>query len=159
MSIESYSAEVLRRSAGHALTLRRLHETLRQQLGPAAGTYHQLQHRLKQARSAFVILERPNLLVDDTSWPESVRTEYTNALHDAGLDTSPIVSLAVRPDAEPGLVGVLGRTLGHLCDCVRADPALQPELITALTELPALEQALAPALQPTRSPRDPPAPA
>src|SRR5687768_191261 len=106
MSIESYSAEVLRRSAGHALTLRRLHEALRQQLGPAAGTYHQLQYRLKQARTAFVILERPNPLVDETSWPESLRTEYTNALHAAGLDTSPVVALAARPDDEnPGLVG------------------------------------------------------
>ena len=156
MSIESYSAEVLRRSVGHALTLRRLHETLRQQLGPAAGTYHQLQHRLKQARSAFMILERPNPLVDDSSWPESVRTEYVNALHDAGLDTSPVVSLAVRPDDEPGLFGELGRTLGHLCDRVRLHPALEAELVTVLTELPVLEQALGPALQTTRSPHDPP---
>jgi hypothetical protein len=155
MSIESHSAELLRRSAGHTLSLKRLHETLKQQLGPGAGTYHQLQQRLNQARSSFVVLERPNPLADDLSWPDTVRAEYARALDQAGLDLSPVVSLVSSVDEESGLIGELGRTLSHLSECARREPALQAELITALADLPELEQAIMPALRTTTPPPDP----
>ncbi|MEX2282958.1 MAG: hypothetical protein WEE89_10795 [Gemmatimonadota bacterium] len=154
MNIESYSAELLRRSAGRMLSLKRLHETLKRELGPGAGTYHQLQQRLNQARHAFIILERPNPLADEASWPETVRAEYALALDRAGLDLSPVVSLVSSADEQPGLVGELGRTLSHLCECVRLEPALQAELIEALADLPALEQAITPARQTTTPPPD-----
>jgi hypothetical protein len=155
MNIESYSAELLRRSAGHTLSLKRLHETLKRELGPGAGTYHQLQQRLNQARSAFVVLERPNPLADEASWPEAVRAEYARALDQAGLDLSPVVSLVASADELPGLIGELGRTLSHLCECARLEPALQAELITAMADLPELEQAIIPALRTTTPPPDP----
>jgi hypothetical protein len=157
MSIEGFSAELLRRSAGRTLSLKRLHATLQQELGPAAGTYHQLQYRLKQARNAFLVLERSNPLGDEAAgWPENVRSEYITALDCAGLDLSPIVSLVVMEDEEPrGLLGELERTLKHLSERVRYEPGLEAELVTALAELPVLEQNLRSARPPTTARRDP----
>ncbi len=148
---------MLRRHACSTLSLRQLHESLVHELGPAAGTYHQLHQRLKQARGVFHVVERAGPLLDVNSWPREIREQYMDALSAAGLDFSPLVSLATVPDRDPGILGGLEETLASLQARSGADPLLRADLVATLSELPNLLHALASATPPTTDPHNLPA--
>ena len=145
--------DVLRRQAGHTLSLQRLHDALVHELGAAAGSYHQLHQRLKQTGGGFVLFERPNPLVEASAWPSEVREQYADALRRAGLDLSPLVSLAGTADREqPGLLSGLEETLSTLRSQSDADPQLAADLLATLSDLADLQDALLRAPQTTTDP-------
>jgi hypothetical protein len=148
--IEAHAGEVLRRHTCHTLSLQQLHDALVHELGPAAGTYHQLQQRLKQARAVFHVVERAGPLLEECAWPREIREQYAGALREAGLDFSPLVSLAAAsPGRDTGILGGLEETLASLHTRSRTDPLLSADLMAALNELPSLLQALETAPPPT----------
>jgi hypothetical protein len=154
--IEAWVAEALRRQTGHTLSLQRLHDALAHELGPAAGTYHHLHQRLKQAQGTFVLQERPSPLIDESLWPVDMRQQYAGALRSVGIDLSPLVSLnATAEDHDPGVLGVLERTLTALRARCGADPAFAADLVNAIAELPNLQDALETGRPTTTGLRDP----
>ena len=153
--IEACVTDVLRRQAGHTLSLQRLHEALVHELGTAAGSYHQLHQRLKQAGRAFVVFERPSPLLEDSAWPPEVRAQYAMALRNAGLDLSPLVSLTgVTEQPAPGLLNGLEETLGALRAQSASDPQLAADLLATLSDLADLQDALLTVPPTTTAPRD-----
>lgn len=154
-SIDRYAAELLRRQRGRTLTLQQLHELLVHELGPGAGTYQQLHHRLKQTAGRLRVLERTDPL-GDQSWPAEIRQQYLHALEDAGVDTSPIVSLLPANDDETSVLDDLRATLLNLSDQLQQDALLRDEVIAALSQLPGLQERMAAAEPTTIPPRDPP---
>jgi hypothetical protein len=157
VNVNVHAIEVLSRQTGQTMSLRRLHDVLVHELGPVAGSYHQLHQRLKQAPASFQLLEQPSPLPGEASWPMELREQYSGALLDAGFDVSPLVSLADFAHAEtPGVLGGLERTLAAL----RArdlDPLLASDLLATLAELPQLQDALEQVPPTTSPPHDLPA--
>ena len=144
--IETWISEALRRQAGHTLSLQRLHDGLVHDLGAAAGSYHQLQQRLKQARGSFHLQERAHPLADPIQWPSDIREQYENALRRAGIDLSPLVSLPAPPDhQERGILSVLEQTLCALRSACAADQAMTTDLASAFSDLADLQIAWEPA--------------
>jgi|SRR5262245_11379248 len=139
------------------MSLRRLHDALVRELGPVAGSYHQLHQRLKQAPASFQLLEQPSPLPGVANWPMELREQYSGALLDAGLDVSPLVSLADFASAETaGVLGGLERTLAALRAQRDLDPLLASDLLATLGELPQLQDALDQAQRTTSPLHDPP---
>jgi hypothetical protein len=149
---------ILRRQAGHTLSMRRLHDALIHELGSAAGSYHQLHQRLKQTPATFQLHEQPSPLPGETTWPMEVREQYSGALQDAGLDLSPLVSLAEFGREEtPGVLGGLQRTLAAVRAHRDLDPLLAADLLATLSELPQLQEVLERAQRTTTLPHGLPA--
>lgn len=132
-SLESRAAELLRRH-GYAASLQQLHGLLLRDMGPSAGTYHELYSRLKRARD-FTIIERSNPLAPGVTWPAEARERYADAMHRAGVDVTPVVSLRESRGADVEDVrSILRRTLLALYEQVRHDAGLRDELAAALNE-------------------------
>jgi hypothetical protein len=154
--VEVCTTELLRRQPGHTLSLQRLHDALLRELGAAAGTYHQLQQRLKHAHAVFRVVERPGPLTDMHTWPLELREQYTGALRAAGLDLSPLVILVGPSESlDAGLLGGLEATLTALQARAQKDPALESDVRAVFSDLPELLEALAQALPTTTPPRNP----
>ncbi len=153
-SIESCSTELLRRHSGHALTLQRLHELLLQELGPAAGTYHQLHQRLKKSSAPLRILERADPFPSELDWPADTRSVYERALQQAGYDTTPIVALTPAAEDPPTVLDDLRATLLELSEQLGQDDRFTIDIVAALTGLSGLHQQTGAATQPTTPPHD-----
>ena len=154
--IEVNATEILRRQAGHTLSLQRLHDALVGELGAAAGSYHRLLQRLKRAPGVFQVDERAGALTETQAWPLEIREQYAGALRAAGLDLSPLVSLLqAEPSAESGLLGGLEATLAGLRARAQKDPALENDVRAVFSDLPDLLEALAQALPTTTPPHSP----
>ena len=153
-SIETLATEQLRSHNGQTMTLSDLHATLVDELGPAAGTYHQLYQRLKRSRHRFVLFERRNAVYPG-EFPDECRTDYERALRTAGFDLSPVVTLAPESDESSDVLSTLRETLLTLSKTLASEDAVASELIETVN---ALEQAPWPrdeAPQPTSRPRRP----
>jgi len=155
-AIESFSTELLRRHAGRALSLLQLHGLLLDELGPRAGTYHQLHQRLKKSSAPLRILERSHPFPGELNWPPETRVLYERALEDAGYDVSPIVALAAGADESPTVLDELRATLLSLSEQLQDEDRINIDIVAALTGLPELQNQTAAAMRPTTLPRNPP---
>jgi hypothetical protein len=141
-SIETLATEHLRLQNGQTMTLSDLHETLLDELGPGAGTYHQLYQRLKRSSHRFVLFERPNPVYPG-AFPDECRSDYERALRTAGLDLSPVVTLVPQNDESSDVLGVLRETLLTMSKALASEELVASELLETVN-----------ALQQARWPRD-----
>lgn len=153
-SIEVLVTEHLRLRNGQTTTLSTLHANLIDEIGPAAGTYHQLYQRLKRSTHRFALFERPNP-VYTVSWPDDCQAEYERALRKAGVDLSPVITLVPETDDEPECVfTTLRATLLALSQELQADAAMANEVMGAITALQQIPRLRDEAPRPTSPPRD-----
>jgi hypothetical protein len=99
-SIEQRLIQLLRDSKAPAVPLRDLHDALRAEAGPEAGSYALLEQSLRGRRDVFLLLETASPLGDEATWPAGTRTAYERELSAAGFDAGPHVSL-IDPDGPP----------------------------------------------------------
>jgi hypothetical protein len=156
VDIESLTTELLRRQAGRALSLRQLHGLLLQELGPVAGTYHQLHQRLKKTAAPLRLLECTHPFPAEHDWPDDARTEYWQALQDAGYDASPIVALSATSDDTPDVFDDMRATLLDLSEQLQHESHFAADIVAALSGLAEIQAQAARAERPTILPRDPP---
>jgi hypothetical protein len=155
-SIEALVTEHLRRRNGQTTTLSALHANLVDELGAAAGSYHQLYQRLKRCSQRIAVFERPNP-VYAVSWPEDCQADYERAMRGAGVDLSPVVTLVPEPDDEAESVFITMRaTLLTLAKELQSDAALANEVIGAVMALREVPQVRAETPRPTTPPRSRP---
>jgi hypothetical protein len=154
-SIESWTTELLRRQAGRALSLQQLHALLLQELGPGAGTYHQLHQRLKKTAAPLRLLERTHPFPAEQDWPEDARARYQQALQDAGYDPSPIVALSAASEEAPDVLDELRTTLLDLSEQLQQESHFSADIVAALSGLAEIQEQAARAARPTILPLDP----
>lgn len=133
MTIEEQAAEVLQRSACHCLSLQQLHAMLIRERPGCAGTYHELHLRLKQKSQQFAVVCRPRAWGDSELWTGSVREAYVSAIEQAGLDTSPLVTLQAHAPDDADLISAMRATLMQLRPGLEQDLAGLDDLLFALT--------------------------
>jgi hypothetical protein len=155
-SIEVQAAEQLRLQHGQTMSLSTLHDRLVDELGPSAGTYHQLYVTLKRARQRFAVLERAHTTYAGV-WPERLRDDYESALQGAGVDLSPVVTLVPYGSEDPvnGILESLRSTLAAFATELQADPVAAAEMIGTITALQALPRLRAATPRTTTRPRGP----
>ena len=153
-SIESYTTELLRRQAGRALSLQQLHALLLHELGPGAGTYHQLHQRLKKSAAPLRLLERTHAFPAELNWPDEARLRYQRALLAAGYDASPIVALAATPDDTTDVLDDLRTTLLELSEQLQQESHFTADIVAALSGLAEIREQAVRAKPPTILPRD-----
>lgn len=152
-SIEALVTEQLRLRTGRTMTLSTLHTNLVDEIGPAAGSYHQLYQRLKRCSHRIAMFERPNV-VYTVSWPADCQADYERAMRQAGVDLSPLVTLVPTQDDEPESVfSTLRATLLTLSKELQADATLANEVIGAVMALQEVPQVHAEKRRPTSRPR------
>ena len=135
MTVEELAAQVLQRSTCHSMSLQHLHEQLVHELGGTAGTYHELHLRLKQRNQLFSVVCRADPLYQPGPWTGAVREQYASALQQAGLDTSPVVTLLQLKTDQPDVVGCLRATLMDVASQLGDDPTAREDVLAALTGL------------------------
>jgi hypothetical protein len=153
-SIETLATEQLRLHNGQTMTLSDLHATLVDELGLAAGTYHQLYQRLKRSSHRFVLFERPSA-VYPSEFPDEWRSDYERALRTAGLDLSPVVTLVPQSDEADDVLSTLRETLLTLSKTLQSDEAVASELIETVNALEQVPWTRGEVQQPTSRPRRP----
>ena len=133
MTIEEQAADVLQRSACHSLSLQQLHALLERETAGRAGTYHELHLRLKQKSQQFSVVCRPRPWGDNELWTGTVREAYASAIEQAGVDTSPVVTLIGRDLPQGDLVDTMRATLLDLKPELELDPVAREDLLFVLT--------------------------
>lgn len=130
------AARILRAQPACTLPLVRLHALLREQLGPAAGSYAQLYHQLKSRPQSFMLFDSPRLLDAAHSWPAEVREHYHHAFQRAGLGACVRVALTeLPPDPSDGALALAGHTVSELWRCAGSDAVLRDLLVRASRQL------------------------
>lgn len=123
-ALEARAKDILVRYPARSLSLPRLHELLVAELGTAAGTYHDLQAKLRQSEARFLILEPRDPLAASTDWPAEVRSAYTREITRLP-GQEPLVTLTDPfPSATESPLAALHRTLCDLRDANLGAPDL-----------------------------------
>ena len=138
-SIEVLCAERLRMLPCQTMSLNCLHDTLLNEFGPAAGSYHQLYLTLKRSRQRFAVLERAHTAYAGV-WPERLRDDYEHALQSAGVDVSPVVTLvpSASEDSVSNVLELLRVTLAAFATELQADPVAAAEMLSTIMALQSL---------------------
>ena len=145
--LEVRASEILERFPARSLSLTRLHEILTAELGPVAGTYHDLHASLRQLTARFLVMEPQDPLAGAAEWPVEDRAAYLEELKRLpGGDT--LVALARAEAAESDPLAPLHRTL---CDLREAGVTV----VDLFRELAQLHDCLAQAERSTTPPRFP----
>ena len=161
MNVESVlrAAQILRMQPACTMSVRSLHARLQGELGPDAGSYAQVYHRLKNLPHSFVVIDAPQFLPGADIWPAQLREEYNSALEGAGLGSCARVALAeVTPDElRGGALGLASRTVAELWSIAQGDPVLREYLSAVAQQLEEISATLSDdeAAHPTIHPRDP----
>jgi len=129
--LEARASEILERYPARSLPLSRLHEILVAEIGPAAGTYHDLQASLRQSTARFLVMEPRDPLPAAQDWPAEIRSAYVEEL--GRLPGSETMVALTRPSVagEGDPLSALHQTL---CD-LRDSGLSVTELFRELTQL------------------------
>ena len=135
--LESRILDLLRAAPAMALPLREVHRVLAAEHGPGTGSLSQFRERLRAHSGALFIIEPENPLGDASCWPAAARSEYEQALREAGLETEPLLTvIAVRGPAgreSPLGLAEIDASLLELWEGTR-DPALRHAVASAFAE-------------------------
>ena len=134
VALEDHVSELLQRDPNRSLTVQQLHTLLIHEVGPSAGTYHDLQARLKRAASRFLLVDRATPFAAEGGWSHEVREAYSGALDRAGVDFSPIVSLGPVPSGpeHPADVVAALRTTLLALSLELEDPRAREDILSTL---------------------------
>jgi hypothetical protein len=134
--LEARILELLRASPAMAMPLREVHRLLAAELGPGTGSLPEFRDRLRARPGTLFLVEPESPLGEAASWPAAARSEYEQALREAGLELEPwLTAMAAEAAAvsDPGLAHV-GTSLLELWEAAR-DPALREAIASAFAEL------------------------
>lgn len=141
--LQARASEILERFPARSLPLSRLHEILSTELGPAAGTYHDLQASLRQSTGRFLVMEPQDPLASADEWPAEVRAAYSRQLMNLpGGET--MVALARPAALDEGPLGLLHQTLADLHDAGVSVVELYREMALLHDHLARAEQSTTP---------------
>jgi hypothetical protein len=132
MNIEQHAADLLARCPSHSLSLYQLHAMLVHEAGGPTGTYQELHLRLKQRSAQFSVVCRARPWGDGELWTGAVREAYSRALDQAGVDTSPLVTLVAASDRQEDVVIAMRTTLQLLGNDLTDDPVAREDLLYVL---------------------------
>ena len=134
VALEDHVTELLQRDPNRSFSVQQLHTLLIHEVGHSAGTYHDLQSRLKRSGGRFMLVDRASPLGPEGSWTHEVREAYSGALNRAGIDFSPIVSLSPSgsgEESEASVVAALRTTLLTL-SLELDDPRVREDILSTL---------------------------
>lgn len=114
--LQARASEVLERFPSRSLSLSRLHEILVAELGPAAGTYHDLHASLRQSTTRFLVMEPKDPLAAVDGWPAEVRSAYTEQLMQLPGGETMVALTRTAGGIESDALGALHQTLCDLRD-------------------------------------------
>jgi len=149
MAIIERTLELLQHELGGALALSDLHRKLVREMGPEAGSYHQLYRTLKQGDHRLIVLE-PATSVESGSTEPS----YPGS---SGVLPATVVALGstLPLDAPESILPFALATLQDLA-AAPAERVSRSELAAAFMELEALQRTIGATVPTTTLLRDPP---
>ena len=135
------AAEILRLQPGAAMSAPQLHARLVRELGPAAGSYAEMCHLLKNRPQSFMVLDAP----------------YCALLKDAGIESEARVALVENDDPSTSALDVASQSMGSLWQNAQHDEELRAFLSGALEQLVEIGEVMKgdEAARPTTPPPDP----